>query len=356
MPLAERWQRVWSSIREGEAHIPARVAIPADHVAWPSEEQSKPFVKDEHYFLVRVNQLYLTYSRKWFQAYDPMVLVVSEFTYDTQEQAVPFVVGPSLLEGRGHEAPKGMVFSDTRVAGLHPWRGGRLSLSVVLSQVERENYAADFLKILESTVGVLDFATALTAYVKVAGVALDGVKMLFEMGGGTKSLVGYRIEYDDAAAEITPGFFALIDAEDVDLDKLWVRGNELHVGESLETSKPYRDADFVLYSILQAAARNDERILPFYPLVTRVETGATSTQKADWKRAKGDMASLWQTLILSPDLTRPQSKALANQYRARLEELLADAKENASPLGTERADGSDPIVADLREAADILDL
>jgi hypothetical protein len=47
MPLVERWERVWHSIREAQPRIPARVAIPSDHVAWAREEQATPFVKDD---------------------------------------------------------------------------------------------------------------------------------------------------------------------------------------------------------------------------------------------------------------------------------------------------------------------
>jgi hypothetical protein len=35
--LAQRWLELWDTIRHGEARVPARVAIPADHVIWGPE-------------------------------------------------------------------------------------------------------------------------------------------------------------------------------------------------------------------------------------------------------------------------------------------------------------------------------
>jgi hypothetical protein len=362
MALVERWRGLWDDIRRNRTRLPARIAVPPGHVARGQDDPNEDFRADEHYFVVRVNELYLTYDRDWFVKYDPMVLVVTEFTYDDQEHAVPFVVGPSLLGQHGTEAPAGMVFSDTRVAGIHPYRGGRLTLSVVLSRVQRENYATKLLEVVESTAGVLDFATALGVYVKVAGVVLDGVQALFGLDNGAQPLLGHRKEFEpDAGDTLAPGYFALIDVPEEQLDpgRLWVRDRQLRIGETLETSSPFREADYVLYSILQADRRGDERLLPFYSIVERMRREATSRAKDDWELAKADMTYLWQALVLSPDLTGQQASDLRTHYVAELKDLLGKSKEMADELSTlGRGDGKepDPTVAELRNGARILEL
>jgi len=70
-----------------------------------------------------------------------MVFVSSELSYDSAEIAVPFVVGPSMIKGQ--QTPVGMVFSDTRVAGIHPYRGGRLIVTVILYSVVRNEASSD---------------------------------------------------------------------------------------------------------------------------------------------------------------------------------------------------------------------
>src|SRR3954454_15898871 len=128
------WKNLWKAIKASPRQLPSTVAIPADHVTAQGTNREK-FEADKHYFQVRVNEMFLTEQRKWLTDIDPMVFVVSEFTYDKATQTVPFLVGPMLLEKFSAKVPKGMIFNDTRVAGLHPYRGGRLSLTVVLGQV-----------------------------------------------------------------------------------------------------------------------------------------------------------------------------------------------------------------------------
>ena len=44
---------------------------------------------------------------------------------------------------KGQQTPVGMVFSDTRVAGIHPYRGGRLIVTVILYSVVRNEASSD---------------------------------------------------------------------------------------------------------------------------------------------------------------------------------------------------------------------
>ena len=154
------------------AQAPSRVTISHTHV--DEGKLRRTFQPNEHYFQVRVNEMYLTHSRKWFSVYDPMVFVVSQFIYDKRVETVPFIVGPTMMKEYGKQMPHGMIFSDTRVAGLHPYQGGRLSLMVVLYKIECQNYAQELLQTVESVATVLDFSTVLSTYVKLASVVLDG--------------------------------------------------------------------------------------------------------------------------------------------------------------------------------------
>jgi hypothetical protein len=93
--LVERFKDVWNQVRQTQTEKPGQIAIPRDHIDNGKNLGGK-FERDEHYFQVEVNEMFLTYEREWFAKYDPMVLVVSEFTYDKKVEAVPFVVGPMM--------------------------------------------------------------------------------------------------------------------------------------------------------------------------------------------------------------------------------------------------------------------
>ncbi|MFX0201552.1 MAG: hypothetical protein ACFFCW_36010 [Candidatus Hodarchaeota archaeon] len=340
-PLVERCWDIWESIRRSPAQVPSRVSITPDHVD-EGEKLKITFQPDEHYFQVCINEMYLTYSREWFNKYDPMVFVVSEFIYDKRIEAVPFIAGPKIMKKYEKKIPEGMVFSDTRVAGLHPYRGGRLTLSVVLCRVQRRNYARQLLQMVESAASVLDFSTSLSTYVKVASVILDGVEALLGLGD-TDPLIGLRKEFDpDAGDGLAPGYFALIDMPDARLDtnKLWVRERQLVYGSSLADAKPFRDADFVLYSITQTTERSDAATLPFYQLWERVAQEAAKPKEDNWQSAKANMLSLYQTLKLSPDLTHHQADNLTKKYIADMKRLHENAVDLAE-LGPEEEELSD---------------
>src|SRR5574338_1152116 len=112
--LLDRCRDLWNRARSAPARPPICLTIPSHHV-----QQERPpggvFEADKHYFQVRVNELFLANGRDWYRNYDPMVVVLSEFQYGRQVEAVPYLVGPALLEKAGvTQLPVGMVFNDTR--------------------------------------------------------------------------------------------------------------------------------------------------------------------------------------------------------------------------------------------------
>jgi hypothetical protein len=118
-----------------------------------------------------------------------------------------------------------------------------------------------------------------------------------------------------------PGYYALIDEPDANPDEFWVRERQLFRGRDLPTSVPYRDSDFVLYSIAGTAGnlRDDTERLPFNDLWNNVQKEAASpVDDPNYKNAKLQMATLYQNIVLSPDLTEPQADLLADQCHARM--------------------------------------
>ena len=112
---------------------------------------------------VVVNEMFLTHEREWASKYDPLVTVVSEFIYNNEMESVPVVVGPALLkEGLAENTPVGMTYRNTRAAGPHPFRGGRLILTVILSRVQRTDRASDLLNLVQLGGKALDYASALS--------------------------------------------------------------------------------------------------------------------------------------------------------------------------------------------------
>lgn len=315
-------ERIWNRIRQSESQLPSRIAIPRDRVD-AREAPSTSFARDEHYFQVVVNEMFLTYKREWFNEYDPMVLVISEFTYAKERKSVPFVVGPSIIRAAvdesGRKLPNGMLFNNTRVAGVHPYRGDGLTLSVVLYRSRVEDHLRKLMKVVEVAAGAVNFATALGTYLKVGDVILDGVDSLFDLGA-LDPIVGHRQEFRHG---FEPGYFVLIDMPEARTRDytFWVRDDQLFAGQTRDAARPFRDADYVLYSVSQLTDRDDIDLLPVYPLWERVAQDATVADETYWKNAKSYMNTFYQAMVLSPDLTGAQTERLADEYIKKMQIL-----------------------------------
>lgn len=328
--FAVRLRQLLSQLESSRTRTPFHARILQDHLDRPGE--ASPFNADDHYFQVRINEMFLRDSRHWFVEYDPMVFCVTEFVYDKKMQAVPFVVGPQMLERFRQKLPVGMLFTNTRVAGPHPYRGSRLINTVVLCQVKKEDYAQKLLGVVEKIGGVVDVACALSTYTKVAEGLVEGVEALLGLADTVDPLIGWRREFDpDAGDLLEPSYFVLIDdpSDNIGLSQLWVKEGGLFKGDSTP-QEPFRDADYLLYSIVKSSRRGDVTSLPFYPLFERAKQEASFPDDNSWSRAKGDMLSLYQTLILSPDLTRPHADELGSQYVADLKNVRRQAAKHAS--------------------------
>lgn len=343
--LSEKLKEIWNNIQGSPAQIPLTAEISRDHV-FPgvSDEEIRA---DKHYFMVRVNEMFLSKARNWFNLVDPMVFFVSEFTYDSKEIAVPYVIGPGLMEKYGKAIPEGMIFSNTTVAGLHPYKGNELTLSVILYENTRKNYAREFLKVVESISNAIDFSNTLSQYLKVGDVVADGVSELMGLGG-TIPLVGYRKSYNpNAGDKISSGFFTLINnnGQEIDPQELWVINDQLYIGDTKEKAKPFREVkgmDFVLYSLMIRSERNDISSLSFYPLYkSMIKSAMESDTQQKWEAAKAEMMTLAKEIRFHPDIAKDHYRILRDKYVAEMAE-----EHNNAIMDSERSVGK---MADMEE-------
>ena len=329
------WQDLWQKIKGTPAERRAALAIAADHTD-VATQLAAPFEPGKHYFVVRLNEMFLAKEREWASKYDPLVTAVSEFIYDGAEVSVPTAIGPALLAKDSGAVPVGrMAFTDTRVAGLHPYQGGRLTLTLILYKIQRTDHAKDLLDLVGLGAKALDFATALNPYLKIAGTLLSGIQSMLRLDG-TQPVVGQRIERDaNAGNGIRPGYFALIDLPlaDVEPERLWVRGNQLCVGDSLATATPFQGADYMLYSILRDDTRSDLELLPLRQGWATVRREAQTALPEAWTNAKIKLAGLIQTARESPDLTPLQAEAIVAGWKAEAVRLHEDAVDLAQLKG-----------------------
>ena len=359
--IAQLWNKINTSIINSPRQMPTTVAIPRDHI--DENQAGAPewnFKKDQHYFQVIINEMFLVNSRQWFNQIDPVVYIVSEFIYNGQPQIVPFIVGPGLVKRLGvpDEYNKGILLRNTNVSGIRPYRGGGLTLTVVLCQ-SNNNLLRPLLDMIESVSGALDFSPVLAPYMKIANVLMDGFQMLYDSNGVTP-VVGLRDSYGPSVnVPFQPGYYALIDASAIDSKQLWVVDRQLKVGNTLETAVPFRSADYVLYSISNPVdnTRDDIDTLPFGDIWERVKKeAATPVDDPDYKNAKIMMVNLYQNIVLSPDLTEPQADTLTDSFKDRMVAIHQRAVSLGLMGGEEGVEEDNRAVSARKNALDILDL
>jgi hypothetical protein len=343
------WEKAKSSPNISSTHIAIDPAHTDSTEAPPMAAEA-----DKKYFQVRVNEMFLTYNRQWFDSYEPMIFFNSEFLYDGKEQSIPYVVGrqgmPKLPNG---ELPNQMKFADIRVAGLHPYRGGSMTLTVILYRLKRDNVAQRLLRLIENAAGALDFAIVIEPYLRIANVVVSGIEELAGLGE-MDPLVGIRKGYDeDAGSAIKPGYYVLSDAA-IDPSKLWIKDEQLHFGNSLSQAAPYTASNFVLYSVAVADKRSDISALPINSLYVQTKKQAALPGDENWQMTRAMLLSLYQQMITSPDLTADHADTISDGYIAEVQKINEKARKIAA-LGTPKAIA--PITeAQKKKALSILNL
>jgi hypothetical protein len=330
MNLEERWAKVWAWVQGQRAEVRPSILIPEAQVrnSGPMEAAIEP---GDRYFAVFVNELFVTHARKWGVLIEPMVVAVCEFTYDGEKKMVPFVVGPSLLSGKVQQVPNGMLYSDTQVAGVCPYVGGNLVITIILCEASTQSFPKKFLDIIEKTAGSFSFGSALNAHLKVADAIVDGVEALFDLNGA-RPVIGHRWEYNHGFAPwLKPGFFALAATPGGALDPAAL---EVDAGRLCKTTdgraEAYRDSDYVLYSLRAVPKREDVTELPFYRNFLDALKAAADRDEGAWQRAKAGLLAAYQQMITSPDLTWSQAQELAQVFQ----DKLVAAKKRADEFGT----------------------
>jgi hypothetical protein len=319
--LAElsKWVTGLASAEATPAHS---VKIDPTHVR--ELQDTAPLRADHDYFRVRVHRVRLKYETQWLQDYSPLLLVGVEFSYDGEQVARPMVVGPSMVQWLGSDAPLDLTLAGTVVAGPHPLRPGGLSITVALHKVARGKVAGGLLDVLQGATSVLDLAAGIAPYTALAGVVVNGLGALT---GGDRALMARR----DQLTTVAPQYFALINASaDVDPATLWVQDGELFEWWQGKLW-PYRRADWVLYSIDRVAP--EEIDITRLPLFRQWQQVLTQANKAgtpeNWKAAKTNLSSLISMAFDSPDLTYEHAEFLERQW---IERAVA-RRDNARRLG-----------------------
>jgi len=244
-------------------------SIPESHVV-ASQRSEVELKKDRAYFELRICEQFLRDRREYWNQYNPLTLVATEFIYDKTREMLPFVVGPGLLKGIEElEGDERVSYRNTRVVGPVPYRGDDVTLFLGLFRVKTKDWARQALSLLESTAKAFD-SSKLSSYLNIADPLMTGIENFLGMGDQMQFRLGQRDSFVDPEIHNTnvfkPGYFVIIrnDKDAPNKNNSWVKDNRLYIGSGLTTIKPYRENDYVLYRITSHKERNDFTTFDFH--------------------------------------------------------------------------------------------
>lgn len=348
--------KLFEALKHSRVSMPTISSFPPDKCL-PSGTVGEEIVKNEDYFSLEINELYLAYDRRWWSTYDPAVLIITEFLYNKTITVVPKIVGPAMIGNTPGKLPLGVVLHDTRAVGPYPYRGGRISVTVVLYRVRHDSAARRLLHFVEqvsSAVGVpADYGTL----TKVGHTILEGVESLMGMGE-TEPVAGHRVELDGERLQgLRSASTVLISANDQELNNLWVESGRLRTWAADKSEAPFEAADYVLYTLQRHSSRGDEMTLPFYTLYEQAIRSAmlADDEGESWKQAKASLLTLYQQMVVSPDITDREADRLFARYTEDLKEKREIAR-NIQKLGQGTPDRAPADRRRLKQAVSVLDL
>jgi hypothetical protein len=308
----------------------------------------EPIEAGEHYFVVRLAEMYVATSRKLWRKLYP---VLHGFVRSSgrEESAV---AGPSQLRELGEANLDRLVNLNYRLAGPTAYHGGDLRVLVGLYAVPGDGAA----RALVDTVGTLaslggihtahaaQIATAVTAGIERI-VGLDEARL--ELG----------VDYTFAASTtLSTGCYVGIGAPaaDVRFDRLWLRDGRLLTGDDPVAGRPFAAADYLVLAIERVDTLAEWPALPGMADMQRRLSLAMSARTTDDKRAR--LREVWpdfrQVLDESPYLTRPDRLRIAANVLADLKDRLArDDPFEHRGLGAVAGAGFD--LADVTEGLDL---
>ena len=297
-----------------------------DHVL-DSSDEPRLFASQQHYFEIRLLEMFLRDQREYWRTFVPLTVAFSEFLYAGKREAVPFLVGNQLLaqiqklvEGENVE------YRNTRLAGPIPYSGGDVSLFVGLFRSQVSDLSGRLWKVLEEVIKAFD-VSQMSRYLDIARPLQGGLMELVGMKE-VEYRVGERQEFSEPnpslpkqPSSFREGCFAYINCEqkELQIEQLWVKDGALHVGGGRDSLRRLNAHDYCLVQIAQVPLRNDYTTFPFHRTWQEVQMEIHRNASGSRARAAKLMLELPGQILNCHDITEEQRFQLIRAYKANFE-------------------------------------
>ncbi|MBV8905971.1 MAG: hypothetical protein JOZ22_20230, partial [Acidobacteriia bacterium] len=305
--------------------------FPQDHVMGGSA--AAPIDKNQAYFILRIKEMYVAYSRRLWRKLYPMLHSFVEHG-QSQENAI---AGPGQLRELGDSNLDRIVNLNYRLAGPTPFSGEDLSILVGLYSVPGQGAAKALIDTVASvaTLG----GVALGSAVQIAQTVKSGVESILGLDGSQLAL-GVR-DTINAGQPLRSGYYLAVSApaSDVDFSKLWLTDGRLVHGQDpiAAARSPYQDYDYLVLEVERRDTRDDWPSLPGISEFQDQFAAIMADHQTSVEEKKNRFKELWPRFRAALDtsrlLTVPDREVIAHSVSQDLVSRL-DRIKNGNPFET----------------------
>lgn len=337
MPESSASNRIWNKIIRSQTSRFASFKIPHAHVLDANENPVNynipVFTPRESYFEIRINEQFLRDKRSYWHNYNPLVVTLTDFLYQTGRQDVPYVVGPNVLSKINQYAQNNSIsYLNTRVAGPTPYLGDDIAVFIGLFRTKSTDWIKQTLQLLESVAESFDTTKLSTGYLSIAKSIIDGIEGILGIQQDVQFRIGQREAYTSPSPaggnSLLPGYHVMINdsQSNINPNDFRVMNNRLYKKTANNSLVPYSDQDFILWEIRHLDTRDDYVSFDFDKQWRK--TGELILSGGIHENSFREVLRL---IYINSDLTETQRESLMMFYKKEYEDAVADYESSYSP-------------------------
>ena len=226
----------------------------------------------------------------------------------------------------------------------------------MLYRVQHHNYARSLLNFSESVSSAIGVPADVGTLLKIGGTVLDGLQTLLRLGDA-EPIAAHRIEFERGALQGFRSSFCALIAGATDPKLLRVEdGGRLKIDLEDGQTNRFDRADYVLYSVNGRDRRGETSTLPFATLQDQARSAALSGEDTGWTRAKATLLTVYQQMVVSPDLTTEEADEIMESFKAELLKLKRQREDLAVLSPEDIGKVLSPTAARLVKSVSLMDL
>ena len=318
----------------------------AEHLFWKrlSSNQvidlpiGKLIPKNEAYYVVRMKEMYLKTTRKYWRRLYPMLHAFIEDDFSETHA----VVGPGQLKELGEKNLDRIVNLNQRLSGPTVFRGGDVSVLVGLYSVPGEDASKALVDTVSTVANLGGFA--LNQSIQIANVVKAGIENIVGLNEARLEL-GIR----DSFFQNNPlqsGYYVGINGPEtqINLERIWLKDGRLIEGDDPFNALPFEKYDYMVLEVEHVLERDD---WPGIPEIENYQEKFSQIMKENTtvSEKKEKLGVIWpqftEVLYKSQYLTELDSERIGADVAADLNKRL-QKMESGNPFESTR--GHDQII------------